>query len=486
MKENLKITISTILIFIALQGFAQTNFLKQSWRHQVKPIESNYLTFGFTESSNKLGHSFYPWQQTNYQVNGNIWYNSEEFTKLDTLKSGQRVYNSKTVLNEKEMLLLDFGDKDLAPVSIKMLEDQTFKTARYSPARVLNYFVTNNISLSKESNQTYAIYETTINTTIVKLCINKHNNLLSKLVTVSDDELFGDVETEYMYSNYTKIGSIYVALNIDIKKINRKLLDQVRLHNGKITDSMPLLLKRPENYTLSDEVPPEIQITTEKYNDNIHLVELKHTDDKILIVEFSNFLLVAEAPLNSENGELIIEEARKIAPNKPIKYFVFGHYHPHYLGGIRPFVQKGAKIIASKQDMEYVSYIVNAKHTIYPDSLQIDPKPLVFEEVKDTLTISDNKTEMIIYLIGEKSAHTKDYLIYYFPKEKILFEDDLVWISKSGEIKKASDRQAGLYNAIKDLGIEVETIIQSWPVKDYGVKTVIPFEDLEKSMNIAK
>ncbi len=484
MKEKLIISKFTLLVLIAFQGFTQTNYLEQSWQQQVKGMDNYFLTYQFTESSNQLGHSFYPWQQTNYQVNGQIWYNSEEFSKLDTLKSGKHVYTSKTVLKEAEMLLLDFGNKDLTQITTNFFEDQTYKTARYSPARILNYFVSNKISISNESDQTYAIYETTINKTIVKLHINKHNNLLSKLVTISDDELFGDVETEYIYSNYTIIGSLFVALNIDIKKINGKILDQVRLNNGEITDGMPSLLERPENYKLTDEVPAQIHITTEKYNDNIYLLELKHTDDKILIVEFTNFLLVAEAPLNSENGELIIEEARKIAPMKPIRYFVFGHYHPHYLGGIRPFVQKGAKIITSKQNMEYVSFIVNAEHTINPDSLQIDPKPLVFEEIKDSLKISDGKTEMTIYFIGEKSFHTKDYLIYYFPNEKILFEDDLVWISKSGELKKASNRQAGLFNAIKDLGIEVKTIIQSWPVKDYGVKTVIPFEDLEKSVNI--
>jgi len=37
-------------------------------------------------------------------------------------------------------------------------------------------------------------------------------------------------------------------------------------------------------------------------------------------------------------------------------------------------------------------------------------------------------------------------------------------------------------DAIKELKLDVKTIIQSWPVADYGVKTVIPFEDLEKSM----
>jgi hypothetical protein len=65
-----------------------------------------------------------------------------------------------------------------------------------------------------------------------------------------------------------------------------------------------------------------------------------------------------------------------------------------------------------------------------------------------------------------------------------LFEDDLVWIAREGEMKKPKPRQVGLYNAVKDLGLDIKTIIQSWPVADYGVKTVIPFADLEKSMNI--
>jgi hypothetical protein len=109
---------------------------------------------------------------------------------------------------------------------------------------------------------------------------------------------------------------------------------------------------------------------------------------------------------------------------------------------------------------------------------------LLIEEIKDSLKITDGKFEMKIYFIGKKSEHTNDYLIYYFPSEKLLFQDDLVWIAKEGEIEKAGGRQAGLYNAVKELGLDIKIIIQSWPVADYGVKTVIPFADLEKSMNI--
>ena len=484
MRNKYELTVWIVLIMVTSPGIAQTDFLMQSWELQVKPMENTYLKFDFTESSNQLGHSFYPWKQTNYIGNGQVWCNASYFAKLDTLKFDQRSFTSKTVITEKDMLLLDYGDKDLITVTTEMFKEQVVKTARYIPAKILNYFKSNNVPISEKSDRLFAVYEATINKTIIRIYINKHSYLLSKIITVSDDELFGDVETEYIYTNYNKIGELYLALDIAIKKINGKLLDQVQLGNNEMTDNMPILLERPENYSLIDEAPTQVEVSSEKYNDHIHLVELKHTDDKVLIVEFSDFLLVAEAPLNSENGELIIEEAQKVAPNKPIKYFVFGHFHPHYLGGIRPFVHEGARIIASKQNMEYVSYIVNAERTMNPDSQQFNPKPLIFEEIQDSLTISDGKTKMKIYFIGEKSVHTNDYLIYYFPKEKVLFEDDLVWIPKSGEVKKASSRQAGLYHAIKDLDIEVDTIIQSWPVKDYGVKSVIPFEDLEKAMDI--
>ena len=131
-----------------------------------------------------------------------------------------------------------------------------------------------------------------------------------------------------------------------------------------------------------------------------------------------------------------------------------------------------------------MDYIVNAPRTINPDLLQIEPKKIKTLELKDKLKITDGNYEMEIYYIGKKSEHTVDYQVYYFPKEKLLFQDDLVWINKNGQTEKAGTRQEGLYKAIKDLNIDVKTIVQSWPVSDYGVKTLIPFEELEKTINI--
>ncbi len=483
-------TIAFLLLFFTIlhTNAKPTDYLLECWKKQVKPLQTQYFTFSYQETLNELQHSFEPWQQTNYTATGNIWNNANNFLKLDTLVNikNNNTYFSKTQFNKTDLLFLDYGDKDLFPVTQNMFLEQIFKSARYSPITLLNYFVQQKIPLDNETNKVFAVYKTIINKNIVKLYIRKSTNLLDKVTTLNDDELFGDVLSSFTYSNYSTIDKLSYPQTIQIEKINGTLKDEVKISTATLINTVPHLLDKPTNYTLKENPVPTPEIKVDKYSDHIHFIELKHTDDRSMVVEFSNFLLVAEAPLNSKNGELIIKEAQKIAPNKPIKYFVFGHYHPHYLGGIRSFIHKGATILCVKNDEEYIKYLANAPHTLNPDSLQFQPKPLQTKEIKDSLLISDNSYEMKIYFIGKKSEHTNDYLIYYFPSEKLLFEDDLVWIAKEGEIKKAGARQAGLYNAIKELGLNITTIIQSWPVADYGVKTIIPFESLEQSMKIKK
>jgi flavorubredoxin len=132
-----------------------------------------------------------------------------------------------------------------------------------------------------------------------------------------------------------------------------------------------------------------------------------------MVVELEDYIRVAEAPINSKNGEAIISEARKIAPSKPIKYFIFAHHHPHYLGGLRAFVHKDATILCTDISQPYVKYIANEPHSLKPDSLQLEPKKHKTQVISDSLILG-KESQMKIYFIGRKSAHTKDFLIYYF------------------------------------------------------------------------
>ena len=90
---------------------------------------------------------------------------------------------------------------------------------------------------------------------------------------------------------------------------------------------------------------------------------------------------------------------------------------------------------------------------------------------------------MKLYYIGNKPNLYDDYVIYYFPAEKLLFIDDLIWINSVGQPNAAGKKQTSLYNTIKDLGISVDTIIQSYPARDNEYKTKITFKELEDTIN---
>ncbi|MCR5889368.1 hypothetical protein LRS06_16655 [Hymenobacter sp. J193] len=456
--------------------------LQACWKQQAQPVQTTYLALRYHETLTQLEHSFQPWQATNYTGTGRVWGTATSFLKSDTLRQETKTYFSRTQLTSTTLLFQDYGDEQLTRVTPGTFRGQPVQAARYTPAPLLHLFYQRKRKPAPESTRTETVYQDTLGGSIVRLYIRRADNRLSKVTALSHDELFGDVLTTYTYQDHATVGKLAYARTVVVSKINGKLTDTVRVTTGALESAAPTLLTAPAGYAL---VPPPVvkpEVTVTHHGAHLHFLELKHTDDKVLVVEFNSFLLVAEAPLNSENGELILAEARKLAPGKPVRYFVAGHYHPHYLGGLRPFVHRGATILTTPADVPYVQYLTAAPHTLHPDSLQRQPRPLRTEAITTSKTIAENGFEMQIHVIGSKSQHTNDYLVYYFPSEKLLFEDDLVWIARQGPSRKASARQVGLYQAIRDLGLSVETIVQSWPVQDYGVKTVIPFRELEQSV----
>ena len=462
------------------------DYLRACWRQQGQPLKDNYLVFSCRETVNELEHNLMPWQTTAYAGRGTVWVAADRFLKQDTLTAvaRQRTYFSSTQRSATSLLYRDYGDKDLFAATQGMQQDYVFRAARYSPLSLLAYFQQHHVVADATTSAGLASYQTTINQTVVRLFIRQRDALVDHVTLLGPDELLGDLTTTFRYLDYAHLGQLAYATRVQVEKTNGKVTDEVQLRPATVQATAPTLLTAPADYHLlaSAEIKPEIRVET--YRPHLHFVELKHTNDRALVVEFDQFLLVAEAPLSSQNGELLIEAAQKLAPSKPIRYFVAGHHHPHYLGGVRPFVQRGATVLVGAGDEAYVRYLATAPHTLHPDSLQRHPRPVQVEEIPlhGSKTITDGRFEMQIYCIGAQSAHTNDYLLYYFPSEKLLFEDDLAGIPQQGPVRKASARQAGLYQAIQDLHLDVETVVQSWPVGTAGIKTVFPFTDLAQSM----
>ena len=348
----MKITRFFLLLALAAAPLARAqakapDYLQACWQQQVKPLRSSLVSFRYQETLAQLEHSFQPWQPTSYTGAGRVWSSPNQFLKSDTLRRGSSTYFSQTHYTPATLLFQDYGDKQLTPVTEASFAEYPVQAARYTPALLIQYLVARPHAPTPESTPQTAVYQARLGGTVVRLYVDTHDGRLRKATALRDDDLFGDVLTTYSYQDYATLGQLAYARRVVIDKVNGKLTDIVMLL-AATPAALPTLLAAPAGYRLAPAAPAApAPVTVEHFSPHLHLLGLAHTDDKVLVVEFDTFLLVAEAPLTSANGELIIREAGKIAPGKPIRYFVAGHYHPHYLGGVRPFVRRGATVLTT-------------------------------------------------------------------------------------------------------------------------------------------
>jgi hypothetical protein len=320
---------------------------------------------------------------------------------------------------------------------------------------------------------------------IVQIILNPSGRVTSIGLFYPDD-MKGDSFKRVDYLSYDAIGDYHYPSHVQEHQLGILMNDLAIHHEATQGDRLFLLSKIPPTYALpvpATKIPEKL--TSTKYNKNIYFFELEQAESRVMLVNFKDFLLIAEAPLTTENGELIINKAHELFPKKPIKYFVFGHHHPWYLGGVRAFVHAGATILVQPMDSAYVKFIATNAHALRPDILETEPRVPMFEYFDSTKTISDGDIEMQILSLGAMSKHTDDYLIYYFPKYKLLFEDDLSGNVVGKPLHAADEREKGLYDGIKKYNLNVETIAQSWPDTP-KYETIFPYAKLEEKVKMMK
>jgi glyoxylase-like metal-dependent hydrolase (beta-lactamase superfamily II) len=181
-----------------------------------------------------------------------------------------------------------------------------------------------------------------------------------------------------------------------------------------------------------------------------------------VIANFRDYIVVIEGPQNDMRANQIITEAKRLVPNKPIKYVINTHTHFDHSGGLRAFVAEGATIITHKDNKSYYEKIFKDPHTLVPDTLsQKNPQPkLKIETVGDFKVLTDADHIIDLYHL-EGSTHAEGTLIAYLPKLKILIEADEFNVGQAGAPTPASINpyHTNLLANIERLKLDVDRII---------------------------
>lgn len=218
-----------------------------------------------------------------------------------------------------------------------------------------------------------------------------------------------------------------------------------------------------------DREPPESDCTTPAKLVNrapgIWTADLDDIESRSMIVEFSDHVAILEMAVGSANGERLVDAAKRQFPGKPVRYALFSHHHPHYLGGLRAAMAEGATIVTTPGNEAYVKEIASYPFTIQPDRLAgKPPRPVKVRTFTDRIELADTTNQLIAINYGERSDHTQEFVIFYFPRQKLIFEAEQGWVTVDG-VLRASRRAVTLVAWIAQQKLDVEELIQSWPMR---------------------
>ena len=207
-------------------------------------------------------------------------------------------------------------------------------------------------------------------------------------------------------------------------------------------------------------------------------LDLDDIDSRTLIVEFADHLAIIEVAVGSANGERIVDAARRQWPNKPVRYGLFSHHHPHYLGGLRALMAEGATIVTTPGNETFVRSLAERPFTLEPDRFARAPRPVNVVTFSDRYELADSTNRLVAINYGARSDHTDEFVVFWLPRQRLLFEAEQGWVSRQGT-PRASRRAAGLLTWIREQKLDVDRIAQSWPMRENeGIMSVARLDSL--------
>ena len=144
-----------------------------------------------------------------------------------------------------------------------------------------------------------------------------------------------------------------------------------------------------------------------------------------LAVEFNDHILIYEpAGQNEARAQAIIAEAKRVIPNKPIRYGVLSHHHFDHTSGIGAVVAEGITIVTHEVNEEFFENALSGARTLAPDAMARSGKKAVIETVGDKRVFTDGTQTVEIHTI-KGLPHADGMLVAYIPSARIVAYADM-------------------------------------------------------------
>ncbi len=198
-------------------------------------------------------------------------------------------------------------------------------------------------------------------------------DLVENVQTWIPDPVLGDMLYEHRYRDYRDYDGVKFPSDIHVHRGNRFLDDghdfyEVEVSNVQVNPSVAALTI--PGGVRQATVPP-VRVESRPVADGVWLVG--GGSHNSVAVEFSDFVVVVEAPLNEGRSLAVIGEVNRLVPDKPIRYVVNTHHHSDHAGGLRTYLTEAVTVVTHEGNREYYEKVVfyPAPRILEPDRLAL-------------------------------------------------------------------------------------------------------------------
>ena len=295
---------------------------------------------------------------------------------------------------------------------------------------------------------------------LLTLSFDAQTNLLTRYGYLYADPVTGDSEIAQTYSGYRTVGKLQLPSGRVLYNSGGVVQETEYADLQINTRPAESAFVGPEGFeklSAPPATPPPPAVS--KIAEDVYLLQgLAGGTHNVLFVAFNDHVLVIEAPeqiLYANNSIQALTKIKETVPGKPIKFLVLTHHHSDHAGGFREYVAEGTTIVTTGATKSSLEKAAATESSLLP---KLSGKKLNIEVLKNKKRVfQDDKHVVELYDIGP-NPHATEILVAYLPKEKILFQADLLNPAANGTIPIAQDPAISFSEKLQQLGLSVEKI----------------------------
>ena len=330
----------------------------------------------------------------------------------------------------------------------------------------------------------------------ITLHVHNESGRIGKLTALEHDILLGDVPLEVTYHDWRPVQGLALPMRIKLSIAGAPTLEVSRTEasiNSPIPESR---FAPPPNAPYAHDaelarrgarisqwltgiahggspgkpVGP-LQVQPREIAPGTYIVfSTPDESARTLIVEQEQGFIVSDPGFLDNKGEALLAWMAEKSPGKPVSHVVATHHHVDHVGGIRPFIAAGAKLLChAAAQAHYARHLSPRKATILPDALDRNPLPAQITGIAadEFLRLEDAVRPVTLYPV--ENRHVTDMLILHLDNEKLIYNGDLYSVTE--EPDEPPGNGLDLLKGIERWGLQPKTIVGS-----HGPAPDVPFE----------